>query len=150
VLPFVLRRTKESVARELPSKTIVDIPCALSDVQRKMYAAFTQSMGLALDSKSSDDVLESALLASITAKLAGGKQAALRSQSNSQPSIHPFKVCMLYVYPYNLCVCMYAHSRFTFFSFAIMTDAGVLETVMCAPCTGYCLDSRGVQDTTPE
>jgi hypothetical protein len=40
VLPFILRRTKASVAADLPTKTIVDVTCPLSHVQRRMYADF--------------------------------------------------------------------------------------------------------------
>ncbi|ETW05360.1 hypothetical protein H310_04292 [Aphanomyces invadans] len=39
IAPFVLRRTKESVLRDLPPKTIQDIPCALTPLQRQLYDA---------------------------------------------------------------------------------------------------------------
>lgn len=40
VLPFILRRTKSNVAQELPPKTIVDILCPLSHLQKKLYLDF--------------------------------------------------------------------------------------------------------------
>ena len=44
VLPFILRRTKASVAADLPTKTIVDVSCPLSHVQRRMYADFQKGL----------------------------------------------------------------------------------------------------------
>jgi SNF2 family DNA or RNA helicase len=44
VLPFVLRRTKDQVLRDLPSKTLIDIPCILTDLQRKMYLDAMQQL----------------------------------------------------------------------------------------------------------
>lgn len=38
VLPFILRRKKEEVLQELPSKIITDIPCAMTELQQKIYA----------------------------------------------------------------------------------------------------------------
>ena len=43
VLPFCLRRTKESVLSELPAKLIEDRICELHPVQRALYAAFAES-----------------------------------------------------------------------------------------------------------
>jgi TATA-binding protein-associated factor len=40
VLPFILRREKEHVLKELPPKIITTIPCDMSDVQRKIYNEF--------------------------------------------------------------------------------------------------------------
>lgn len=37
VLPFILRREKSQVLKELPPKIITDIPCALSDLQSRIY-----------------------------------------------------------------------------------------------------------------
>ncbi|RYH32305.1 DEAD/DEAH box helicase [archaeon] len=42
VLPFILRRTKEEVLDDLPPKTLVDVPCPLSSVQRSMYEEVLQ------------------------------------------------------------------------------------------------------------
>jgi TATA-binding protein-associated factor len=43
VLPFCLRRTKESVLSELPAKLMEDRTCELHPVQRALYAAFEAS-----------------------------------------------------------------------------------------------------------
>ena len=40
VLPFILRREKEQVLRELPPKCITDIPCTLSSEQQDLYETF--------------------------------------------------------------------------------------------------------------
>lgn len=40
VLPFILRREKEYVMKELPPKCIIDIPCELSAEQQRIYEAF--------------------------------------------------------------------------------------------------------------
>lgn len=40
VLPFILRREKEQVLRELPPKCITDIPCTLSSEQQDIYETF--------------------------------------------------------------------------------------------------------------
>lgn len=42
VLPFILRREKEQVMKELPPKCITDIPCSLSSEQQEMYETFCQ------------------------------------------------------------------------------------------------------------
>jgi len=38
IRPFVLRRTKKNVARELPDKVEIDLRCPLSDLQQREYA----------------------------------------------------------------------------------------------------------------
>lgn len=40
VLPFILRREKEQVLKELPPKIITVIPCDMSEVQKRLYQAF--------------------------------------------------------------------------------------------------------------
>jgi SNF2 family DNA or RNA helicase len=37
ILPFMLRRTKDDVLKELPPKTIINVLCPLSSLQKKMY-----------------------------------------------------------------------------------------------------------------
>jgi Superfamily II DNA/RNA helicases, SNF2 family len=37
VLPFILRREKRDVLKELPPKIITDIPCAMTDFQSRLY-----------------------------------------------------------------------------------------------------------------
>lgn len=43
VLPFILRREKQDVMKELPPKVISDIPCVLSSTQATMYQQFIES-----------------------------------------------------------------------------------------------------------
>jgi superfamily II DNA or RNA helicase len=38
IAPFVLRRTKDEVAQELPAKVVMDLNCPLTDLQRTEYA----------------------------------------------------------------------------------------------------------------
>ena len=38
ITPFVLRRTKDEVAKELPAKVVMDLRCPLTDAQRLEYA----------------------------------------------------------------------------------------------------------------
>jgi len=60
VAPFILRRTKNEVAKELPPKVEMDLLCPLSDVQRTEYARICteglarlgEDIGLALREKS--------------------------------------------------------------------------------------------------
>jgi SNF2 family DNA or RNA helicase len=40
--PFMLRRTKESVAEELPEKIEIDLPCTLTTRQRNLYEAILE------------------------------------------------------------------------------------------------------------
>ena len=40
IFPFLLRRTKEQVAKDLPSKTEITIWCEMGEEQRKIYDAF--------------------------------------------------------------------------------------------------------------
>lgn len=46
VLPFVLRREKSQVMKELPPKIITDVPCLLSGQQRAMYQQTLRSSGM--------------------------------------------------------------------------------------------------------
>ena len=43
IVPFLLRRLKEDVLRDLPPKIIQDVECELSDVQKTLYDEFVQS-----------------------------------------------------------------------------------------------------------
>ncbi|KAI6652317.1 TATA-binding protein-associated factor [Oopsacas minuta] len=45
VLPFILRRTKDEVLKELPPKIIQDIYCKLSPLQELIYEAFSHTTG---------------------------------------------------------------------------------------------------------
>ena len=62
VLPFVLRRTKETVAPELPQKTVVDVLCPLSQLQRAMYRDFQRGAG------TTDEALEAQLRALLSSE----------------------------------------------------------------------------------
>ena len=42
--PFILRRTKEQVAKELPEKTEIAIYCEMGEAQRKVYAAYEKEL----------------------------------------------------------------------------------------------------------
>lgn len=44
VLPFILRRSKEMVASDLPSKTVIDLLCPLSAEQKQLYASYQQRL----------------------------------------------------------------------------------------------------------
>jgi len=57
VLPFIMRRTKDQVAQELPKKVLIDVHCPLTDQQKQLYAQFQRGLNL------SDDALERQLLA---------------------------------------------------------------------------------------
>lgn len=54
VLPFILRREKETVLKELPAKTIINLGCPMSDLQLRLYKAFASS----LEAKESIDVFQ--------------------------------------------------------------------------------------------
>ena len=54
--PFVLRRTKDSVAMQLPEKQEIDLMCNLSDVQRKIYSELKQNASQYLKSLSPDSM----------------------------------------------------------------------------------------------
>ena len=47
VMPFVLRRTKDQVLKDLPPKIVQDIICEPSDLQRILYEDFTASQAMA-------------------------------------------------------------------------------------------------------
>ncbi len=48
VKPFILRRLKSDVLRDLPPKVITDHFCELSPLQAALYAQFEQTQGQAL------------------------------------------------------------------------------------------------------
>jgi TATA-binding protein-associated factor len=57
VLPFILRREKNQVLKELPPKTITIIPCDMSEIQRRLYRDFCAGP----QAKKSLDTLQRAL-----------------------------------------------------------------------------------------
>ena len=50
-----MRRTKFAVAKELPSKTIIDIICPLSEIQTQLYRSYQTKCDI------NDDILEKEL-----------------------------------------------------------------------------------------
>ena len=51
-MPFILRRTKENVLKELPPKIVQDYYCSLTAIQQQIYSEFEES----LDSSSQNDL----------------------------------------------------------------------------------------------
>ncbi|MEA2663841.1 MAG: hypothetical protein QOI11_785 [Candidatus Eremiobacteraeota bacterium] len=67
--PFVLRRTKEDVARELPERTEAVIECELSPLQRRLYRGIAEAARRDVLAKLDDEGAESAtvhVLAALT------------------------------------------------------------------------------------
>lgn len=56
ISPFLLRRTKEQVAKELPDKTEMVIFCEMGAEQRKVYDAFAQQFRDFINQKKDDDI----------------------------------------------------------------------------------------------
>ncbi|HPH82257.1 MAG TPA: DEAD/DEAH box helicase [Flavobacteriales bacterium] len=56
VSPFVLRRTKNQVARELPQKTEMLVYCEMGDEQRRIYDAYTKELRDFIANKQSDEI----------------------------------------------------------------------------------------------
>ena len=77
VLPFILRRTKEDVAKDLPKKVIIDVPCYLSDQQKELYSSFQRGLSI------SDDILEKHLHKQLEGVPDGEVEA--------QTTLHPLK-----------------------------------------------------------
>eukprot|EP01035_Chromulina_nebulosa_P021829 gene21829-28250_t len=75
VLPFILRRLKTDVAKELPTKTIIDILCTLSPIQQDLYLSFQRNQNL------SDDILERELLS-----LRENRTTATAADDSSEPA----------------------------------------------------------------
>lgn len=59
--PFLLRRTKKQVAKELPSKTEMLIYCEMGDSQRKVYASVEQELRDYIASKNEDELPKSSM-----------------------------------------------------------------------------------------
>lgn len=56
VHPFILRRTKKQVAKELPEKTEMVVYCEMGDVQRKLYNTYKKEFQAMLQGKSEDEI----------------------------------------------------------------------------------------------
>ncbi len=62
VHPFILRRTKKQVAKELPEKTEMVIYCEMGTEQRKLYDTYKKEFQKMLQSKSEDEVRKNSAL----------------------------------------------------------------------------------------
>lgn len=56
VHPFILRRTKKQVAKELPEKTEMVVYCEMGEMQRKLYDTYKKEFQSMLQSKSEDEI----------------------------------------------------------------------------------------------
>ncbi|WP_285008249.1 DEAD/DEAH box helicase [Pedobacter faecalis] len=61
IKPFILRRTKEQVARELPEKTEMIIYCEMGAQQREIYDAAREEIREYLMGRSEDELLKSSM-----------------------------------------------------------------------------------------
>jgi hypothetical protein len=61
VAPFILRRTKDEVAQELPDKTEQVLYCPMGEEQRAVYEAYEQELRDYLEGKMKDEILRSAI-----------------------------------------------------------------------------------------
>lgn len=61
IRPFILRRTKEQVARELPEKTEIVLYCEMGDVQRKVYDAYERELRDYLMGKDEQEIKENSV-----------------------------------------------------------------------------------------
>lgn len=59
--PFVLRRTKEQVAPELPDKTEMVIYCEMGEEQRKIYRSTEEEIRRYIESKDAEELPESSM-----------------------------------------------------------------------------------------
>jgi TATA-binding protein-associated factor len=59
VLPFILRREKEQVLKELPPKCFTDIPCALTNEQAALYKSFCRGSDIHSSVSALQSLLES-------------------------------------------------------------------------------------------
>jgi SNF2 family DNA or RNA helicase len=61
VAPFILRRTKEEVAQELPDKTEQVLYCPMGDAQRAVYDAYEKELRDYLEDKMEDEILRASI-----------------------------------------------------------------------------------------
>ncbi|HUC79404.1 MAG TPA: DEAD/DEAH box helicase [Flavisolibacter sp.] len=61
VAPFILRRTKEAVAQELPDKTEQVLYCPMGDAQRSVYEAYEGELRDYLEGKMKDEILRASI-----------------------------------------------------------------------------------------
>lgn len=58
VLPFIMRRDKVQVLKDLPPKTITDIPCNMTQEQQRLYADVSSRKGTQAALQKVDDVVK--------------------------------------------------------------------------------------------
>jgi SNF2 family DNA or RNA helicase len=61
VAPFILRRTKEAVAQELPDKTEQVLYCPMGDAQRSLYEMYERELRDYLEGKIEDEILRNSI-----------------------------------------------------------------------------------------
>ncbi|SHF80258.1 Superfamily II DNA or RNA helicase, SNF2 family [Cnuella takakiae] len=61
VTPFILRRTKEAVAQELPDKTEQVLYCPMGEAQRAVYEAYEAELRDYLEGKMQDEILRNSI-----------------------------------------------------------------------------------------
>ncbi len=61
VAPFILRRTKEAVAKELPDKTEQVLYCPMGDAQRSLYEMYEKELRDYLEGKIEDEILRNSI-----------------------------------------------------------------------------------------
>jgi SNF2 family DNA or RNA helicase len=61
IRPFLLRRTKEDVIRELPDKIEQILYCPMGEAQRAVYAAYEKDLRDYLEDKLEDDILRNSI-----------------------------------------------------------------------------------------
>ncbi|RYZ51311.1 MAG: DEAD/DEAH box helicase, partial [Chitinophagaceae bacterium] len=61
VAPFILRRTKEAVAKELPDKTEQVLYCPMGDAQRSLYEMYERELRDYLEGKIEDEILRNSI-----------------------------------------------------------------------------------------
>jgi SNF2 family DNA or RNA helicase len=61
VAPFILRRTKRDVARELPEKTEIILHCPMEEAQRKVYEAYEQEFRNYIAGRSEEELSKNSI-----------------------------------------------------------------------------------------
>eukprot|EP01041_Mallomonas_annulata_P002030 gene2030-3947_t len=103
VLPFILRRTKDVVAKDLPPKTTIDKPCPLTAVQRNLYATFQQGLKL------SDQTLEKELRNLLESSTGSGSAKKTINAANALQAL--FYLALLSVHPALVISCQHSAYR---------------------------------------
>lgn len=61
ISPFILRRTKKQVAKELPEKTEMIIYCEMGDEQRKLYNTYEKELRDYISTKNEDEISQNSM-----------------------------------------------------------------------------------------